>query len=95
MPDERERIARSEQSISDLRSDIKEIREAMRADHHRLRDVEAAVSLMLDAQKQARRAEATQYRRVELRLQWLALAVGIGGLMMSTALVVAALVLPH
>lgn len=92
MPSDVERIARNEQAIADLRADVAEIREAMRSDHHRLRDVESAVGLMLDAQKRARRAEQVQYRRVELRLQWLALAVGVGGLMMSAALVVAAVV---
>lgn len=92
MPDERERIARNEQALSDLRADIAEIREAMRSDHHRLRSVESSVSLMIDAQKRARRAEALQYRRVELRLQWLALSVGVGGLLMSVALVAAAFI---
>lgn len=95
MPLDGERIARNEQSISDLRSDIQELREALRGDHHRLREVESAVSLMIDAQKQARREEHNQYRRMEIKLQWLAVAVASGGLCLSAALVVAAFVFQH
>lgn len=77
-PSEAERIATNEQAIRDLRGDIADIRQAARDDHHRLRDVEAAVALMLDAHKQARSAEEAQYRRLEMRLQWLTAAIALG-----------------
>lgn len=66
-----ERIATNEQAIRDLREDLADIRQAAREDHHRLRDVEATVALLIDTHKQARRAEEAQYRRLELRIQWL------------------------
>lgn len=80
MASDGERIARLEQALADVRDDISEVRRAAAADHHRLRDVEAAVSLMLEAQKLARRAEDRQYRRV-------ANAIAFGGLVMALALV--------
>jgi len=70
-----ERIARNEQAITDLREDVRDIRTSATSDHHRIRNVEDAVNLLLEAQKQARRAEHTQYRRLEVRVQWLTLVV--------------------
>lgn len=83
-----ERVARNEQAISDLRADIVEIRSAQRDDHHRLRDIEAAVNLLVESQKQARRAEETQYRRIELRLQALTAAVAFAGAIFPIVVIV-------
>lgn len=75
-----ERIARLEQAVDDLRSDVESVREAVAADHHRLRNTEAAVNMMLEAHKKARDAEDRQYRRVELRLQVLTAVVAFAAL---------------
>lgn len=77
MPEPAERIAALEQSHADLREDVRELREALRSDHHRLRDVEAASALMLEASKESRRAEENRSRRLELRVQWLTIVVGV------------------
>ena len=75
-----ERIATVEEAVRDLRGAVADIRQAAREDHHRLRDVEAAVALILEAHKDARRAEETQYRRLEMRIQWLTAVVGLAAL---------------
>ena len=75
-----ERIARLEQAADDLRADLESVREALREDHHRLRNTEAAVNMMLEAHKKARADEASQYRRMELRLQALTVAVALAAL---------------
>jgi hypothetical protein len=82
-----ERIARLEQAQDDLRGDIEDLRKVQRDDHHRLRGVEDAVSLILQAQKEARRAEALQYQRLTLAVQWGGIALGFG--MFALALVTA------
>lgn len=72
---EGERIARMEGQIEDLRGDIQELRDAARADHHRLRAVEGAVQKLIDSQAQARQGEERQYKRLEMRIQILTLVV--------------------
>jgi hypothetical protein len=56
------------QRVTDLADDVTELRDTRKEDHHRLRSVEATVNLLLDAQQDARRAEARQYQRLELRI---------------------------
>lgn len=50
---------------------------------NRIREVENALILLVDAQKQARLAETAQYRRVEIRLQALTVAVAFAALILS------------
>jgi len=50
---------------------------------NRIREVENALILLVDAQKQARLAETAQYRRVEIRLQVLTVAVAFAALILS------------
>ena len=75
-----ERIARLEARQQDMRRDIDELRTAQRADHHLIRNAEAAVNSMVQATRDARRAEDRQYRRLEMRIQY-------GGLAMAAAMV--------
>ena len=71
-----ERLARVEQQLGDLRREFdKRMRDAdERSD--RVRELEAAMKLLLQAQKVAREQEDRQYRRLELRIQILTLVVG-------------------
>jgi len=50
---------------------------------NRIREVENALILLVDAQKQARLQETAQYRRVEIRLQVLTVAVAFAALILS------------
>lgn len=84
-----ERLATVEQAIRDIREDIADVRTAARDDHHRLRDVEAAVALMLEAHKEARRAEDKQYRRLELRIQVLTAIVGLAAVVSPLSVLLA------
>lgn len=77
---DKERIARLEARQQDIRRDLDELRQAQRADHHLVRNVEAAVNGMVQATRDARRSEDKQYRRLEMRIQW-------GGLVMAAAMV--------
>lgn len=89
MPDSIDaRVAVLGQRVLDLVGDIDDLKEAVRGYHHRLRAVETAVSLLVDAQKDARRSEESQYRRLEVKLQWLAVAVAFAGVIVSIVLVV-------
>lgn len=87
-PSDAERLATIEQVLRDVRADVDELRVTRREDHHRLRDVESSVSLMLEAHKDARRAEDAQYRRLEVRIQVLSISIGLGGLLMAVAVAV-------
>lgn len=82
------RVAENTATIRALDDDIRELREQAKADHHRLRAAEAAVALLVDAQKEARRAEASQYRRLELRVQWLSVAIAFAAILVSVVLTV-------
>ena len=82
------RVGVLSQRVVDLVDDIDELKTAVKGYHHRLRAVESAVALLVEAQKDARRAESAQYRRLELRLQWLAVAVAFAGVIVSIVLVV-------
>lgn len=66
--------------LEGVREDVAELRQQRREDHHRLRNVESAVSQMIDAQRSAREAESRQYRRM-------ASAIQMGGLAMAVAMV--------
>ena len=70
-----ERLARVEQQLGDLRREFDaRMRDAdERSD--RVRELEAAMKLLLQAQKVAREQEDRQYRRLEMRIQILTLVV--------------------
>ena len=83
MPTEGERIATLEQSVRDLRREFDVHLEDADRRSNRIREMEAAVMLLIEAQKTARAAETRQYRRVEVRLQALTVAVAFAALMLS------------
>ena len=74
------------QRVADLVGDIDELKVAVREYHHRLRGVESAVALLVDTQKDARRAEQAQYRRIIVWIQFLTLTVAVGALALSVTL---------
>lgn len=51
----------------------------------RVRELENAVLLLVDAQKRARRDEESQYRRLEARLQGQGIAIAAAGLAVAVA----------
>lgn len=71
--------------MDDLKVDVNAIAEEERRTRKRLHDLEGFASAYLDIQKNARRQEDRQYRRV-------ANAVAIGGLAMAVAMVVLTIV---
>ena len=73
------------QRVHDLVADVKEVRDAARADHHRLRAVEDAVIKMIEAQRIARHSEETQYRRLEVRIGWAGVLIALGMLGIAAA----------
>ena len=75
MPEDGERIARLEQQIVALSDDIDDRKHEEERTRDRLHKVEGLLGMLVDQQKQARRAEADQYRRLELRMQVLTLAI--------------------
>lgn len=83
-----ERLTRVEDRLDALRSHFdSHLREAKeRSD--RVREVEQAVLLLVEAQKEARRQEATQYRRLEVTIQRLAVAITFAGLVVAIVSVV-------
>lgn len=79
-PSDAERLATIEQVLRDMGGDFQELRDLRREDHHRLRDVESAVSLLTDASAQSRRSTDERQRRLELRTEVLAVVVGFAAL---------------
>ena len=85
-PSDGERLATIEQVLRDVRDDVHDLRKIRENDHSRLRQVESALGAMLEVQKEARRQEGSQYRRIEVKLQWLALAIGLAAVLVTVAL---------
>ena len=84
-------MARLDERQAELRRefDLHLVEANQRSD--RIHELSAAVGLLVEAQKLARRAEESQYRRLEIRFQWVAAAVGIAGLVISVTLVILAI----
>ena len=78
MPTDAERLATIEQVVRDVRDDVRELRAEQKADHHRLRAVEASTLVLVKAQKDTRDRRDLQLRRLAIRVQWLTLAVAFG-----------------
>lgn len=85
MPDQGERITAVEVELRGLRDDMSELREEQFRVRRRVHDLEGFASAYLSIQKENRRSEDRQYRR-------LANAVGIGGLAMSAGMLILAAV---
>lgn len=77
---EGERIAALEQQIIDLRHDIADRKHEEERTRDRLHKIEGTMGMLVDVQKQARLQEARQYRRLEVRLQAMTIAVAVAGI---------------
>lgn len=85
MATEGERIASVEQQIIDLRGDIADRKHEEERTRERLHKVEGAMQRLVDIQTDARKQEATQYRRLELRMQALTLVVAFAAMLEPVA----------
>jgi hypothetical protein len=90
-----ERIARNEQRLEDVRSDVIDVRRWQEAKETQLTRMEHDIVTLMAAHRQSLRAEETRSRRIELRMQWLTVTIALGGLLMSCALVIAAYTFNH
>lgn len=78
-----ERLAAVEQRLTDMRREFDVHLDDAQRRSNRIREVESALLLLVDAQKRARDAETQQYRRVEVRLQALTVAVAFAAFLLS------------
>lgn len=90
-PSDAERLATIEQVLRDVRDDVHDLRDVRKEDHHRLREVEAATSKLVQAHKETQDRRDYQLRRLGVKIQWLTLAVAGG----SFALGVVVALLAH
>jgi len=75
--------------IKAVQDDVAELRQQRKEDHHRLRNVEAAVMQFTDAQKLARESEQRQYRRLGTKIALGGLAIAVGMLILSIVTILA------
>lgn len=81
MPDsEGARIARLEERVAGVREDLGELVAEQLRHRTRLHNLEGICATFLDQQRENRRSEARQYRRLEVRMQVLTIAVAIGAI---------------
>ena len=73
-------MATLEAVTADIRGDVSDLREESMRHRKRLHDLEGFTKAYLSVQKEARREESNQYRRM-------ANAIAIGGLAMAVAMV--------
>ena len=66
--------------IQGLRRDVSELAEEQQRARVRLHNLEGFAAAYLDTQRENRRQEAQQYRRLELRLQLLTIAIAIAAI---------------
>ena len=85
MPEERERIARLEQQITELFGDIADRKHEEERTRDRLHKVEGLLGMLVDQQKQNRAQEANQYRRMEIRLQVLTAVIAFAAMLEPVA----------
>lgn len=88
MPDsEGARIARLEERVNGVRVDMSELVAEQLRHRTRLHNLEGICATFLDQQRENRRGEARQYRRLELRLQVLTVVIAIAAI--ATPIVIA------
>lgn len=78
-----ERLSRVEERILDLRQDFAEHLRKADERSDRVREVEAVLRLLVEAQKEARRQEASQYRVLVVSIQRAGLAIAFAGVLVS------------
>ena len=71
------KIARLQEQLQGLRDDVTELVAEGKRTRTRLHNLEGFAQAYLDTQTSARRSEQRQYRRLEVRVQVLTVAVGL------------------
>lgn len=88
MPDsEGARIARLEERVAGVREDMTAFVAEQERHRTRLHNLEGICGTFLDQQRENRRMEASQYRRLELRLQVLTVVIAIAAI--ATPIIIA------
>jgi hypothetical protein len=73
--------------LREAHEDRVEIKQEAARTHARLHDLEGSVGMLLDVQRNARRAESRQYHRFEIRLQVLTVVVAVAAVIAPIVLV--------
>jgi hypothetical protein len=73
-----ERLAAVEQRLTDMRREFDVHLDDAQRRHNRIRELENAMLLLVEAQKNARAAENKQYRRLVLAIQVAGVLVALG-----------------
>ena len=73
-------IARLDERISGVRRDVDELVEEQLRHRTRLHNLEGICAAFVDQQQVNRRLEVKQYRRLEIRMQVLTIAIAIGAI---------------
>lgn len=81
-----ERLATIEEQIRELRAQVADRKAEEQRTRDRLHAIEGAVKGLVTVQKEARAAEATQYRRVAVRIQVLTLVVAVATIVVPLSL---------
>jgi hypothetical protein len=84
-PSELERLATIESAVSAIHEDLVAQREAGKADHSRLRQVEISLSGILEVQKETIRQQELALQRMNVRLQRMSVSIAAGGLAIGIA----------
>jgi hypothetical protein len=74
-------IARIEERLRELREDVSVLVAESERNRRRLHNLEGFQGAYLDTQKQNRRQEESQYRRLEIRLQVLTLVIALAAVL--------------
>ena len=83
------RISTLEEAVKGIREDLNLQRQAWNRRTKEFHDLELAVNSMTTTAVNAREAEARQYRRLEVRVQVLTLAIGLGSIASPIAIALA------
>lgn len=74
-------IARLQEQLRALASDVAELVTEVEKARQRLHKLEGTTALFLNAQQDARRKEAEQYRKLGVRIQVLTVVVGLAAIL--------------
>jgi hypothetical protein len=66
--------------IAGVKADVRELSDEQQRQRTRLHNLEGFAAAYLDTQRENRRSEAQQYRRLELRLQALTVVIAIAAI---------------
>lgn len=74
------RLARLEERVDGVREDMLDVVQEQLRHRTRLHNLEGICAAFVDQQRENRRSEVRQYRRLEVRMQVLTIAVAIGAI---------------